>query len=143
MRMVNHEGEAEDILQDSFVDAFTKMGTLRNPAGFGAWLKTIVVNRSLNYLKRRKLQLFHDMERAADIEDADDDYEQADWDIKQVQHAIQQLPDGYRVILTLYLVEDYSHAQIANMLQISESTSKSQYSRAKAAVRKQLLKQKA
>jgi RNA polymerase sigma-70 factor (ECF subfamily) len=141
MRIVNHVGEAEDILQESFVDAFTKITSLKNITGFGGWLKAIVVNRSLNYLKKRRLQLTDDMELAERVEDSNDNSEQTDWDIKQVHEAIQQLPDGYRVVLTLYLLEDYSHAEIAAMLNISESASKSQYSRAKASVRKQLLKQ--
>ncbi|MBS1772260.1 MAG: RNA polymerase sigma factor [Bacteroidetes bacterium] len=139
MRMVNHVGEAEDILQESFIDAFKNIEAYRGDATFGAWLKRIVVNKSLNYLKKRKLQIT-DVDNAADVTDTKEE-EHTELDIQQVQKAIQQLPDGYRVVLTLYLIEDYSHGEIAKMLNISESTSKSQYNRAKAKIREQLSKQ--
>jgi RNA polymerase sigma factor (sigma-70 family) len=140
MRMVNHVGEAEDILQESFIDAFQNLPRFKAESTFGAWLKRIVVNKSLNYLKKRKLKLVYDVE--IEVEDEETDLEDGELQLQLVLRAIQQLPDGYRVVLTLYLIEDYSHADIARMLGITESTSKSQYNRAKAKVREQLSKQR-
>ncbi len=143
MRIVNHVGEAEDILQESFIDAFRNIGSFRSESSFGAWLKRIVVNKSVNYLKKRKLKLTDDFENVNEaVADGYDTHEYEAYDIEQVHKAIQLLPDGYRIVLTLYLIEDYSHAEIARVLNVTESTSKSQYNRAKAKVREHLLKQK-
>jgi RNA polymerase sigma factor (sigma-70 family) len=139
MRIVNHVGEAEDILQESFIDAFRNLDGFKGNSSFGAWLKRIVVNKSLNYLKKRKVEIVNE---DALIDDVPDTTEADEYDIKHVVNLIQQLPDGYRVVLTLYLVEEYSHAEIATMLNISESTSKTQYMRAKARIKEQLLKQR-
>lgn len=141
LRIVNHVGEAEDILQEAFLDAFSKIGNFRGESTFGAWLRRIVVNKSVNCLKKRRLRLFEDItEAGGDICEFQADEDNDAWDVQQVYHAIRELPDGYRLVLTLYLLEDYSHAEIARTLNISESTSKSQYNRAKARVREQLMK---
>ena len=135
--MVNHAGEAEDILQESFIEAFGKIDSFRGESTFGSWLKKIVVNRSVNYLKKRKLELTDDMS-FADKAHYDTAPDAEEWEIKKVYEAMQALPDGYRVVLSLYLLEGYDHAEIAQILGITESTSKSQYNRAKARLREQL-----
>lgn len=138
MRMVNHIGEAEDILQESFLEAFSRIDRFRGESTFGAWLRKIVVNRSINYLKKRKAELFEDMSIADSVHYDNPPDSENDWDIKKIQAAIQMLPDGYRVVLSLYLLEGYDHAEIAEILHITESTSKSQYNRAKNKLREQL-----
>lgn len=140
MRIVNHVGEAEDILQESFVEAFRQIQGFRGEASIGSWLKRIVVNRSINSLRRKKMDLFEDVgsfEHLTDEEPADNDEHLT---AARLMQLVGELPDGYRLVLTLYLFEDYKHSDIAALLNISESTSKSQYNRAKARIREQLKK---
>lgn len=139
MRIVSQESEAEDILQESFIEAFNRIHEFRGEATFGAWLKRIVVNRSINYLKKRRLRLVEETYDNDTIHDEEPGNEDAiQYDVQQVHTAIKALPEGYRLVLSLYLLEGYDHAEIAQILNITESTSKSQYNRAKAKVREQL-----
>lgn len=130
IRILNNREEAEDVLQESFISAFKKIRQYDSKASFGSWLKRIVINRSLDTLKKRKLNFvpLDDTDLAEEESFAEDNIE---YDAEAIKKAIQQLPDGYRIVLTLYLFEDYSHKQIAEELNISEGTSKSQYSRAR------------
>ncbi|MEA5427037.1 RNA polymerase sigma factor [Arcicella lustrica] len=131
VRIVNHVGEAEDVLQDAFLDAFQKIHDFRQTSTFGAWLKQIVINRALNHLRNRKVQLI-DIEEAGEVPDeAAYDEEGIELNIQRVQNAIQQLPDGFRTVLCLYLLEGYDHEEIAEILGVAESTSRTQYIRAK------------
>ena len=134
LRIVNDTMEAEDIMQESFLSAFEKIETYSGTVSFGAWLKKIVINRSLDALSRRKA-IFEDIESHTGIsDDSTDDtarYEEIDSRIGEVKEAIEKLPDGYRVILSLYLLEGYDHDEIAEILEISSSTSRSQLSRAR------------
>lgn len=133
LRIVKDINDAEDVLQDSFISAFRNLASYKGDASFGAWLKRIVVNKSINFLNRSKL----------DVVDLDENYDPSE-EIKiepdkltvgRVKAAIDQLPSGYRSVLSLYLFEGYDHSEIATILSISESTSKSQYNRAKNKVR--------
>lgn len=133
MRILNHVAEAEDVLQESFLDAFQKIGEFRQSSTFGAWLKQIVVNRSINYLRQRKVTWQGIDDHLADIvpEDTQTDWAEADLQVEQIHRAIQSLPDGFRAVLSLYLLEGYDHEEIAQILNISEVTSRTQYIRAK------------
>jgi RNA polymerase sigma factor (sigma-70 family) len=134
LRIVNDTMEAEDIMQESFLSAFEKINTYSGTVSFGAWLKKIVINRSLDALGKRKA-VFEDIESHIGIKDDENDnvtnYEELDVKVEEVKEAIERLPDGYRVILSLYLLEGYDHDEIAEILSISSSTSRSQLSRAK------------
>lgn len=134
LRIVNDTMEAEDIMQEAFLSAFEKIETYSGTVSFGAWLKRIVINRSLDALSRRKA-IFEDIELHVGIRDenSDDAVRKEELDIKvgEVKEAIDRLPDGYRIILSLYLLEGYDHDEIAEILNISSSTSRSQLSRAK------------
>jgi RNA polymerase sigma-70 factor (ECF subfamily) len=134
LRIVNDTMEAEDIMQESFLSAFEKIDTYSGTVSFGAWLKKIVVNRSLDALNKRKA-VFEDIESHIGIRDERDDeserYQEIDVRVEEVKEAIERLPDGYRVILSLYLLEGYDHDEIAEILSINSSTSRSQLSRAK------------
>ena len=134
LRIVNDTMEAEDIMQESFLSAFEKIDTYSGTVSFGAWLKKIVVNRSLDALNRRKA-IFEDIDSHYGIrDDSSDDLaykQEVDLKVEEVKEAIEKLPDGYRVILSLYLLEGYDHDEIADILSISSSTSRSQLSRAK------------
>ena len=134
LRIVNDTMEAEDIMQESFLSAFEKIDTYSGTVSFGAWLKKIVINRSLDALSRRKA-IFEDIESHIGIRDdsSEDQLRQEDVDfrVEEVKEAIERLPDGYRIILSLYLLEGYDHDEIGEILGISSSTSRSQLSRAK------------
>jgi len=134
LRIVNNTMEAEDIMQESFLSAFEKIDTYSGTVSFGAWLKRIVINRSLDALGKRKA-VFEDIETHIGIRDESNDEndrnEDLDVKINEVKDAIEHLPDGYRVILSLYLLEGYDHDEIAEILNISSSTSRSQLSRAR------------
>jgi len=132
-RIVGNVAEAEDVLQEAFVDAFNKVKDFRQDTTFGLWLKQIVVNRSINVLRKRKLELVEledgQFENIAD-EELDDD-EETQYQAARVKEAIKELPDGYRVVLSLYLLEGYDHEEISQVLGISENTSRTQFLRAK------------
>ncbi len=134
LRIVNYPMEAEDIMQEAFLSAFEKIDTYSGTVSFGAWLKKIVINRSLDYLNKRKA-VFEDIESHVGIKDDSYDEtarnEEVDVRVEEVKEAIDRLPDGYRVILSLYLLEGYDHDEIAEILSITSSTSRSQLSRAK------------
>jgi RNA polymerase sigma-70 factor (ECF subfamily) len=134
LRIVNDTMEAEDIMQESFLSAFEKIDTYSGTVSFGAWLKKIVINRSLDALGKRKA-VFEDIESHAGIRDESHEdsvrSEEIDVKVEEVKEAIESLPDGYRVILSLYLLEGYDHDEIAEIMKISSSTSRSQLSRAK------------
>jgi len=134
LRIVNDSMEAEDIMQESFLSAFEKLDTYSGTVSFGAWLKKIVINRSLDSLSRKKA-IFEDIDSHIGIrDDSSEDIlrkEEADIKVEEVKEAINKLPDGYRIILSLYLLEGYDHDEIAEILSISSSTSRSQLSRAK------------
>jgi RNA polymerase sigma factor (sigma-70 family) len=134
LRIVNDTMEAEDIMQESFLSAFEKIDTYSGTVSFGAWLKKIVINRSLDALNRRKA-IFEDIDAHAGIKDSSGEdmaqKEEIDVRVEEVKHAIEKLPDGYRIILSLYLLEGYDHDEISEILSITSSTSRSQLSRAK------------
>ncbi|MCS6795909.1 MAG: RNA polymerase sigma factor [Raineya sp.] len=135
MRILNHQGEAEDILQEAFLEAFQKIHTFRQEASWGSWLKKIVINKALNLLKKRKITFQSYNYENFDLQDENPtEKEQIEWEtenLEKIHHAIQLLPDGFRAVFTLYYLENLSHKEIAQMLEISESTSKSQLNRAK------------
>ena len=139
-RMTNSREEAEDILQESFIDAFTRLNTFRFEASFGSWLKRIVVNKTINRCRMKKLELTfiesYDFIQVPDKDTADDYLEHLTVD--KVKTAMNALPEGARIVFDLYLFEGYQHAQIAEALNISVSTSKTQYRYAKLKIREYL-----
>ena len=139
LRIVNDDMEAEDIMQEAFLSAFSKIETYKGEVSFGAWLKRIVINRSLDYLKKRKVKFEEINERC--IEVAEHEMELQQVNMEAIKKAIQQLPDGYRVVLSLFLIEGYDHEEISQILGISNSNSRTQYLRAKNKLR-ELLKDK-
>jgi len=130
IRMTGEKESAEDILQDSFVKAFSEIHKLNNENAFGGWLKRIVINRCIDEIRKRKYTL-KDMEILTEqhVEIAEEVDEAVDPEM--VHQLIKKLPDGAREILVLHALEGMKHAEIAEKLQISESTSKTQFFRAK------------
>lgn len=130
LRIVNDDAEAEDVLQEAFLDAFKRIGDFRQETTFGLWLKQIVINRSINYLRKRKAE-FVSLDEVELAEEFGTDQEEIQLKVEAVREAVAELPDGYRIVLTLYLFEGYDHEEIAHILKITENTSRSQYMRAK------------
>jgi RNA polymerase sigma factor (sigma-70 family) len=139
VRIVNNVNEAEDILQESFLKAFQQIKTFDKEAAFAGWLKRVIINRSIDVVRKQK-ELFVSLDKTDVAEREEEDNEVA-YNVQTVKQCINELPDGFRVVLCLYLFEDYGHKEIASMLGISEGTSKSQYNRAKKKLI-QLVKQK-
>ncbi len=136
-RLLKNEDDARDIVQDAFLDMFTKLHSFRAESSFGAWFKRIVVNKSLNQLKKRK-PWFVEMDGVDIAEEEFPEEPDLQYQVQDVKQALQHLPEGYRLVFDLYMFEDYSHKEIAAEMGITEATSKSQLSRAKASMRKLL-----
>ncbi len=133
MRILNDADEAADVLQEAFIDAFGRIADFRQETTFGLWMKQIVINKSISQLRKRRMELVSiddtDVESIPDEEAPDQ--EELELQVRQVRAVIQQLPDGYRVVLTLYLLEGYDHEEISHILRISENTSRTQFMRAR------------
>ena len=139
-RMTNDVDEAADVLQEAFISAFKNLNSYKGTASFGAWLKKIVVNKSINHIRSKRMNVVPLEEIEPVSEDVIND-EDLYLDIERIKSGIKLLPDGYRVVFSLYLLEGYDHKEISQILGITESTSKSHYNRAKAKLRKLLLTQ--
>ena len=138
LRMLRHAHDAEDTLQVAFVQIFSKIHTFQFDASISAWIKRIVVNRCIDFLKKRRLLTTdfdanrHDSADPVGVADYDSEAaEGSRYDVAAIKRAMQQLSEGYRVVLSLYLFEGYDHEEISEILGISVGTSKSQYSRAR------------
>ncbi len=156
VRIVGKGHEAEEVLQDAFVRAFMRIEEYRGDAAFGAWLKRIVINTSINFLQKKKIDLVSLDEMLVEPAIEEDENSENDFaemniqtgvsekvtkhnsEVSRVKEAINRLSDGYRIVLSLYLFEGYDHEEIGEILGISSSTSKSQYSRAKKRLRTML-----
>jgi RNA polymerase sigma-70 factor (ECF subfamily) len=133
LRMLNNVAEAEDVLQESFIEAFKNLERFEYRTSFGGWLKQICINRSINQLKKRKID-WVDMEQIAGYDGVDEqpaDEVEIALQVESVKKAIMKLPDGYRTVLNLYLLEGYDHEEVAEILHVAESTTRTQYMRAK------------
>ncbi|PIY08594.1 MAG: RNA polymerase [Flexibacter sp. CG_4_10_14_3_um_filter_32_15] len=156
VRIVGKGHEAEEVVQDAFVRAFMRIEEYRGDAAFGTWLKRIVINTSINYLQKKKVDLVSLDEMVVEPAIEEDENSENDFaemniqtgisekvtkhnsEVSRVKDAINKLSDGYRIVLSLYLFEGYDHEEIGEILGISSSTSKSQYSRAKKRLRTML-----
>ncbi len=141
-RILNNRMEAEDAMQESFLKAFDKIETYSGKVSFGAWLKRIVINQSLDELKKNKIddRFIEDegVKLKETAEEDENDETEKNFNIDDIKEAMNDLPDGYRIVLSLYLLEGYDHDEISQILNISSSTSRSQYTRAKNKLKKQL-----
>lgn len=140
IRMVSNQYDAEDIIQESFIKAFNNLGSFRGESSFGSWLKRIVINQSITFIKSKK-QEFTDIDNLQIVNDETDEKIFPEIDPVIIHESIKTLPEKARVVLNLYLLEGYRHKEISEILNISESTSKSQYLRAKHLLRDKLKKE--
>ncbi|WP_350066842.1 sigma-70 family RNA polymerase sigma factor [Fulvivirga sp.] len=135
-RMMGNDDDASDVLQDAFVHAFSKLNKLNDKELFPGWLKRIVLNHCIDALRKRKqFEMFENKE----VEDEGN--ENSDWSgyqIKRILKAMDNISVGYRTVLNLYVFEGYDHQEISEILNISTSTSRAQYSKAKEKIRQVL-----
>jgi len=139
-RYASSREEAEDMLQEGFIRVFQKLDTFRFQGSFEGWLRRIIVNTAINIIRQyQNLKYECDIDSAQYTPAASGDVI-ASMYTKEVIDMVRDLPNGYRTVLNLYAIEGYSHKEIADMLGINESSSRSQYTRAKALLAKRLEK---
>ena len=132
LRIVRDPDDAEDVMQEAFLKAFLKIESYRGEVSFGAWLKRIVVNKSLDFLRLKKEQVsLEDVGEAEELEEEDPVLVELAYSPDDIRRAIQALPEGYRIVLSLILLEGYDHEEVSGILRISNATSRTQYHRAK------------
>jgi RNA polymerase sigma factor (sigma-70 family) len=143
MRILNSREDAEEALQDAFTEAFLKLQTFRHESTFGSWLKRIVINRSINLAKKKKMIQVgtEELNNFPESTYEDQDSEDIQYEVGRIVNAMELLPHGFRIVFSLYMIEGYDHEEIAGILNIAESTSKSQLHRAKAKIKEIILNQ--
>lgn len=146
LRILQNTYDAEDVMQEAFLNAFTKLDTYKGEVPFGAWLKRIVINRSLTHLKKRnKLQEVNlevvdsklENEEGSEVQEVKIDY--VNLKVQEVGKAMMQLKENYRAVLNLSLVEGYDNEEIAQIMNISNENCRTTISRAKSRLRKILM----
>lgn len=142
MRFVKNPDDAEDVLQDSFIKAFQRIHQFKGEVTFGAWLKRIVVNRSIDFLKSKHQQTVELNESYLNVAEDDDWTIEDGVSLSTVKQAIQSLSEKYRYVVQLFLVEGYDHSEIGQILGISDTASRTRLLRGKAQL-KEILKDKA
>jgi len=141
-RFAHNREDAEDMLQEAFIKVFSQIHTFQNKGAFEGWIRRIIVHTCINHLKKNKrFNESVDIINASSIQVREESIPSI-VQAKQIVECIRLLPIGYRTVLNLYAIEGYSHKEIAAMLDIEESTSRSQYTRAKQMLEEILLKKK-
>jgi RNA polymerase sigma factor (sigma-70 family) len=132
LRILNNRTEAEDIMQDSFLNAFQKINNYSGTGSFGSWLKRIVVNNSIDALGKSKFHLSLNEIGEIELDDSNENYfDIINYKVDEIRKMIFKLSDNHRIILSLYLLEGYDHEEISQILDISYNTSRTRYSRAR------------
>jgi len=137
-RYVRDSFSAEDVMQDAFIKVFKNIDTFKGEVTIGAWIKRIVINQCIDYLKKKKIELVSIQEKELDIADDGIWIVAENLNTNLVTKAINELPEKYKVVLNMYLIEGYDHAEIAQVLNISEVNSRSQLMRGKNKLKTQL-----
>lgn len=138
IRYFTHREEAEDALQEGFIRVFTFITSYTGKGSFEGWLKKIIVNTALNTYRSNMKYLFHLNQEAMDREPNSQHHDPDTLSRDELLKLIQNMPDGYRLVFNLYEIEGYSHKEIAEMLNVSESTSKTQLMKARAYLQKKV-----
>lgn len=144
LRIVKDKMLAEDITQEAFISAFKGLKSFRREVSFYSWLRKIVINKSLDEIRRRKI-ILTDLNEALIAEETTDDEENnagKEEMLNRIKNELYNLPDGYRIIISLYYLEGFDHDEISQILNISSSTSRSQLTRAKRLILKRLTTEK-
>ncbi len=140
MRFVKNSDDAEDVLQEAFIKAFQKIHQFEGEVTFGAWLKRIVINKSIDFLKSKKERMIPLEEQYLQVVDDDNWNVSASISLEQVQEAIENLSGKYKYVVLMYLVEGFDHQEISQVLNITETTCRTRLLRGKGQL-KELLKQ--
>ena len=140
IRLVKNTMEAEDLMQETFISAFSNLDSYRSEASFGTWIKKIAVNKSLNVLKKNSPD-FLDFrgENISDNNVSEIDESTNRFTLEEIKQEINRLPEGYRVVINLYLLEGMDHDEISELLNVKPVTSRSQYLRAKKKLAENLM----
>jgi RNA polymerase sigma-70 factor (ECF subfamily) len=137
-RYVKDNFIAEDIMQEAFIKVFKNIKSFKGEVSIGAWIKKIVINQCIDYLKKKKIELVSIDEEKLTIADENDWNVNEEVTINSITSAINNLPEKYKVVLNLYLIEGYDHQEIAQVLNITEVTSRTQLMRGKNKLKSQL-----
>ena len=144
-RMIGNSTTAEDVMQEAFIQAFQALDRFNFDSTFGYWLKKIVINRSLNYLRKEKLILEKEREWREEVELQsgldDQDNWSTEYSLQDIQKSLKELAPNHKLVFQLYMIEGYDHEEISEILKISASTSRSQLSRAKKNLKEILIHQ--
>ena len=139
IRIVNNPIDAQDAVQECFIKVYNKISTFRGDSTLGAWIKRIAINTAYNVLRQRQRNMEYSTDDMSGIEMAESEVEApSQFSPEELHEAVKTLPDGCRTVLSLYALEGYSHKEIAEIMTISESTSKTQYRRAKRLLQNRL-----
>lgn len=137
-RYVKDQFIAEDVMQDAFIKAFKNIDNYKNEVAFGAWLKRIVINQSIDQLKKKKLDLVAINEEITTSREDDNWQVDCEISVDEIVEKIKLLKEKYRLVLSLYLLEGYDHQEIAQVLKITENTSRTNLLRGKRLLREHL-----
>ena len=137
LRLLKNREDAEDMVHDTMITGFQKMRQLNEDANLGAWLKRIAINKTIDLIRRRKKILAEDL-NAVEIHEDEPEPDYTQVKIETVKTCIENLKDKYRIVLVLYLLENYTHKEIAALLELKESTVRNQYRRGKQQLVEQL-----
>jgi len=141
MRFLKNDDDAEDVMQEAFIKAFQKIEQYKGDVTFGAWLKRIVINKSIDFLKAKKQKMIALDEGFMHVEDNEDWSVDEGISVEEIKLAIESLPEKYRYVVMMFLMEGFDHAEISQVLQISESACRTRLLRGKGFL-KELLKEK-
>ncbi len=131
LRILTDQYEAEDLMQEAFIHAFQKIDSFRGESNLGTWICRIAINKCLDHLKKRKVQLDFDDNWENRAESAQPVHEDVQYDVERIQAAMETLPEGCRIVFYLHMFEEMDHDAIAAKLGIREGSSRAQYARAK------------
>ncbi len=132
LRIVGDSDDAEDVMQEAFLKAFAKLDSYRGEVSFGAWLKRIVINKALDFLRLKKDRIsLEDAGEVGDMVEEEAESMEYLYSAQTIKKAIYALPEGYRIVISLILLEGYDHEEVSMILNISNATSRTQYHRAK------------
>ena len=133
--------EAEDIMQEGFVKIFLNIKEFKGEGSLVAWMRRIMINTAItHYHKMRKHRYHDDLDEVRESKFEDQDWSEAEFTREELYNVIHRMPEGYRMVFNLYAVEGYKHREIAEILNIDENTSKSQYSRARRWLQERLIR---
>jgi RNA polymerase sigma-70 factor (ECF subfamily) len=137
LRIVKNPADAEDLMQDSFCDAFMRIQLYREEGSFGGWLKRIVINNAMDFVRKQKPS-YEINENLLLITDEEGEQIEEDCRLEDIKEAMQKVKTEYRIILSLYLFEGYDHEEISSILDISYGLSRTRYSRARQSLLKHI-----